>query len=79
VTVEENGFLKDVELKLVAELMKNSRRSDRELGKAIGTSQPTVSRTIARLKREGGYKRVHGDTRFRQVRIPDNGFHILQP
>jgi DNA-binding Lrp family transcriptional regulator len=45
--------LKDVELRLVSELMKNSRRSDRELAKAVKVSQPTVSRTIKRLEGEG--------------------------
>lgn len=36
--------------------MKNSRRSDRELAHAIGVSQPTVSRVIARLKKQGFVK-----------------------
>jgi DNA-binding Lrp family transcriptional regulator len=36
--------LKTVDYKLLWELMKNSRRSDRELAKSLGTSQPTVSR-----------------------------------
>jgi DNA-binding Lrp family transcriptional regulator len=45
--------LKDVELKLVSELMKNGRRSDRELAKAIGVSQPTVTRTRAKLEKDG--------------------------
>jgi DNA-binding Lrp family transcriptional regulator len=48
--------LKDTELRLVSELMRNSRRSDRELVKPIGISQPTVSRTIARLEKEGVLK-----------------------
>lgn len=48
--------LKDTEVRLIAELMKNSRRSDRELAKIIGTSQPTVSRTIKRLEKEGVIK-----------------------
>src|SRR4030043_2348412 len=45
--------LKEIELRVIAELMKNSRRSDRELAKALHMSQPTVSRTIKRLEKEG--------------------------
>jgi DNA-binding Lrp family transcriptional regulator len=45
--------LKDIELRLISELMKNSHRSDRELAKTLGVSQPTVSRTIQRLEKEG--------------------------
>jgi DNA-binding Lrp family transcriptional regulator len=48
--------MKDVELRLVSELMKNSRRSDRELAKALKVSQPTVSRTIKKLEKEGYIK-----------------------
>jgi DNA-binding Lrp family transcriptional regulator len=48
--------MKDIELKIISELMKNSRRSDRELAKAIGASQPTVSRTISRLEKKGVIK-----------------------
>jgi DNA-binding Lrp family transcriptional regulator len=50
------GKRKNIELKLMAELMKDSRRSDRELAHIIGTSQPTVSRTIERLRKEGKIK-----------------------
>ena len=49
----EGGPLKDTEGALVSELIKNSRRSDRELAKAIGVSQPTVSRMIRKLEKEG--------------------------
>jgi DNA-binding Lrp family transcriptional regulator len=45
--------LKNVELILIAELVKNSRRSDRELAKVLGISQPTVSRTRMRLEKQG--------------------------
>jgi len=33
--------------------MKNSRRSDRDLAKSIGTSQPTVTRIRNKLEKEG--------------------------
>jgi len=59
--------LKDVELRIVVELMKNSRRSDRELAKAVGVSQPTVSRTIEKLEKSGVIKEY--------TMIPD--FHRL--
>jgi DNA-binding Lrp family transcriptional regulator len=36
--------LKTIDYKLLWELMKNSRRSDRQLAKSLGISQPTVSR-----------------------------------
>jgi DNA-binding Lrp family transcriptional regulator len=45
--------MKDVELKLIAELMKNSRRSDRELAKVLKVSQPTVTRMRSKLEKEG--------------------------
>jgi len=48
--------MREIELKLLSELMKKSRRSDRELAKAIGVSQPTVSRMIKKLTEEGYIK-----------------------
>jgi len=44
--------MKDIELELVIELLKNSKRSDRELARAIGVSQPTVTRTRTRLEEQ---------------------------
>ena len=64
--------VKDIELKLISELMKNSRRSDRELAKAIGVSQPTVSRLIRRLEKEGKIKEYTVIPDFRQL-----GFSIM--
>lgn len=51
-----NQGLKDVEVRILAELMKNSRRSDREIAKTVGVSQPTVSRIIGKLERNGAIR-----------------------
>ena len=45
--------MKLLELRLIAELMKNSRRSDRVLAKVLGVSQPTVTRTRTSLEKRG--------------------------
>lgn len=44
--------LKDIDLEILSELMKNSRLSDRKLAKKIGSSQPTVTRKRMRLEKE---------------------------
>lgn len=48
--------MKEIERRLISELMKNSRRSDRDLAKAIGVSQPTISRILKKLEKEGYIK-----------------------
>lgn len=45
--------MKGIELKLIAELMRNSHRSDRELAEVLGVSQPTITRARSRLEKEG--------------------------
>ena len=40
-------------MKLLSELLKNSKKSDRELAKVLGMSQPTVSRMRNRLTKDG--------------------------
>jgi DNA-binding Lrp family transcriptional regulator len=52
--------------------MKDSRRSDRELAKAIGSSQPTVSRMIKKLESEGTIKEYTMIPDFHKL-----GFEIL--
>jgi DNA-binding Lrp family transcriptional regulator len=64
--------LKELELKLISELMKNSRRSDRELAKSIGVSQPTVSRLIKKLENQGVIKEYTMIPDF-----PKLGFNML--
>ena len=48
--------LTELELKLVSELLRNSRRSDRALAKSIGVSQTTIGRLVKKLEREGFIK-----------------------
>lgn len=64
--------MKDSELKLISELMKNSRRSDRELAKVIGVSQPTVTRLRNKLEKEGYLKEYAAIPDFRKL-----GFEII--
>ena len=64
---KKKGKLKETEIRIIVELMRNSRRSDREIGKAVGVSQPTVNRTIKKLEKEGVIKEY--------TMIPD--FHTL--
>jgi DNA-binding Lrp family transcriptional regulator len=73
-TLTENNRLKlkDTEIRLVAELMKNSRKSDRELAKALGVSQPTVTRTRIRLEKLGVIKEYTLIPNFKQL-----GYQIM--
>ncbi len=48
--------LKDIEIRIVVELMRNSRRSDREIARVVGVSQPTVGRIIRKLEKRGVIK-----------------------
>lgn len=68
----KGAWLKDIELRLICELVKNSRRSDRELAKALRTSQPTVSRTIKKLEKEGYIKEYTAVPNFSKL-----GFQIM--
>jgi DNA-binding Lrp family transcriptional regulator len=45
--------LKENELKLLFELVKGARRSDRELARALRVSQPTVTRARTKLEKTG--------------------------
>jgi len=39
-------------LRLLKEMLKDSKRSDREIAKSLGVSQPTVTRTRAQLEKD---------------------------
>jgi DNA-binding Lrp family transcriptional regulator len=45
--------MREIEWRILSELMKNARRSDRELARLIGTSQPTVTRVRTKLEKNG--------------------------
>lgn len=54
VLVEESvKAVRDVELGIISELMKNGRMSDRDVARRLGVSQPTVSRMRRRLEHDG--------------------------
>ncbi len=48
--------IREIELKIISGLMKNSRMSDRELAKKLGVSQPTISRIRNKLETAGYVK-----------------------
>jgi len=64
--------MNDLELRLISELMKNSRRNNRELAKAVGTSQPAVVRLMKRLEKEGYVSEYTMIPNFNQL-----GYEIL--
>lgn len=52
--------LRDIDFKVLSELMKNAKMSDRQLAKKIGSSQPTITRRRMFLEREAidGYTAI---------------------
>ena len=58
-------------MRLIAELVKNSRRSDRKLAKVLRASQPTVTRVRRRLEKEGYLREYTIIPDFNKV-----GFHL---
>ncbi len=64
--------MKSLDLKLISALIKNCRRSDRELAKALGVSQPTVTRLRTKLEKEGYIQEYSMLPNF-----PKIGFEIL--
>jgi DNA-binding Lrp family transcriptional regulator len=63
----EKMKLKNTEIRLISELMKNSRRSDRELARCIHVSQPTITRTRQKLQNEGYFKEYTLIPRFSKL------------
>ena len=63
---------KDLSQKLTLELLKNSKRSDRELAKILKVSQPTISRTRHKLEKSGVIQEYTIIPDFRKL-----GFEIM--
>ncbi len=64
--------MKEIEWKVLSELMKNAKISDRELAKKIGSSQPTITRTRRKLEKEGYIREYTVIPNFRKL-----GYEIL--
>jgi DNA-binding Lrp family transcriptional regulator len=69
--------LKPIDYKLLFELMKDSHRSDRQLAKALGVSQPTVTRRRSMLEKSyiDGYTII---PRFGQIGFEIAAFTFLK-
>jgi len=63
---------KELPQQLLGELLKNSKRSDRELAKILGVSQPTVTRARNRLEQNGTIQDYTIIPNFKEM-----GFEIL--
>ena len=63
---------KELARQLLRELLKNSKRSDRELAKVLKVSQPTITRARRKLEREGIVQDYTVTPNFRKM-----GFEIL--
>jgi DNA-binding Lrp family transcriptional regulator len=69
--------LKPIDYKLLFELMKDSHRSDRQLAKALGVSQPTVTRRRSMLEKSyiEGYTII---PKFEQIGFEIAAFTFLK-
>jgi DNA-binding Lrp family transcriptional regulator len=63
-------------LRLLKEMLKDSKRSDREIAKSLGVSQPTVTRTRAQLEKE--YIETYTVIPDFETRLSNPSFHILE-
>ncbi len=64
--------LRDVDRKILSELMQNFKKSDRELAKKLRVSQPTVTRRRAILEKAGMIKEYTVIPNFVEL-----GYHIM--
>jgi len=73
ILLRSRGFMrKELPQKLLRELLKNSKRSDRELAKILKVSQPTITRTRHKLEKNGMIKDYTITPDFKKM-----GFELL--
>ena len=60
------------EVKVLRELLKDSSKSDREIAKTVGVSQPTISRIKKKLINEGSIRTFSAIPNFSKL-----GFEIM--
>lgn len=64
--------MKTVEMKLISKLLSNARKSDRQLAKEVGVSQPTITRIRNKLEKEGYISEYAAIPNF-----PKIGFEVM--
>ena len=68
--------LKVLDYKVLCELMKNSKVSDRSLARKLGVSQPTITRKRATLEKEG-YLKYTAIPDFKKIGLKLMAFNFL--
>jgi len=64
--------MREIEWKVLSELMRNAKLSDRDVARKIGSSQPTVTRARRKLEKEGYIREYTVIPNFRKL-----GYEIL--
>jgi len=70
--------MKKKERQFLSELLKDSKRSDREIAKVLGVSQPTITRMRNRLVEEGLIKEFTIIPEFAKMGYEILGKYLLQ-
>ena len=66
------------ERKFLSELLKNSKKSDRQIAKDLGVSQPTITRMRARLQENGTIKQYTAIVDFTKLGYTISAFTMIK-
>jgi DNA-binding Lrp family transcriptional regulator len=69
---EASKRMKDIELRLISELMRNSRRTDKELAKAVGITTQGAYKIRKKLEKEGYFLEYTAIPNFSKA-----GYHLF--